>query len=142
MGRSDSSAWLSSSEAARRLANDGPNVLPDGRRHGWAAIVAEAAREPIFVLLAGAALLYLLLGEPRESIFLALIVVLMLGMTLYQQGRTERALAALRDLSAPAATVAASWMAWDGDGRQRRHAAGSMRHASPTVSPLPAVRRR
>jgi Ca2+-transporting ATPase len=29
----------------------------------------------------------------------------MLGMTLYQAGRTERALQALRDLSAPNATV-------------------------------------
>ncbi|MFS2021765.1 hypothetical protein ACEN88_35035, partial [Massilia sp. CT11-108] len=59
----------------------------------------------MFLLLLGAALLYLPLGEPRESIFLLLMVVLMLGMTLYQEGRTERALQALRNLSAPAAAV-------------------------------------
>ncbi|VXB98466.1 cation-translocating P-type ATPase [Massilia sp. 9I] len=96
---------LSDAEAGRRLAQDGPNALPDGGRRGWAAIARDAAREPMFLLLAGAALLYLMLGEPRESLFLLAMVLLMLGMTLYQEGRTERALAALRDLSAPAATV-------------------------------------
>ncbi len=59
----------------------------------------------MFLLLIGAAVLYLLLGEPRESILLMLMVLLTLGMTLYQEGRTGRALAALRELSAPVATV-------------------------------------
>jgi Ca2+-transporting ATPase len=113
---------LTNAEAARRLAADGPNALPDHSRRGWGAILAEAAREPIFLLLVAAAILYLLLGEPRESIFLLLMVVLMLGMTLYQEGRTERALAALRDLSAPAATVIR-----DGGRRQRIPAADLVR---------------
>jgi P-type Ca2+ transporter type 2C len=98
-------AGLVSTEAARRLAADGPNTLPDARPHGWRTIVAGVAREPMFLLLLGAALLYLALGEARESIFLASMVVFTLGMTLYQEGRTERALQALRDLGAPAATV-------------------------------------
>jgi Ca2+-transporting ATPase len=98
-------AGLSADEAARRLATDGPNALPEARPHGWRVILAGAAREPMFVLLLGAALIYLLLGEPRESIFLGVMVILMLGMTLYEEGRTECALQALRDLSAPAAAV-------------------------------------
>ena len=61
-------AGLSGAEAARRLARDGENSLPDRAGRGWKAIAAEAAREPMFVLLVGAALLYLLLGEPGESI--------------------------------------------------------------------------
>ena len=96
---------LSGTEAARRLAADGPNTLPDHARRGWRTILGEAAREPMFLLLLGAALLYLPLGEPRESVFLLVMVVLMLGMTLYQEGRTEHALQALRTLSAPTATV-------------------------------------
>ena len=110
---------LSGGEAARRLAADGPNALPDSRRRGWPAIAAEAAREPMFLLLLGAAALYLLLGEARESVFLLMMVLLMLGMTLYQEGRTERALAALRDLSAPAATVIR-------DGRRQRIPAAAL----------------
>jgi Ca2+-transporting ATPase len=112
----ETSSWndgLPTTEAMRRLAHDGPNALPDHARRGWPVILGEAAREPIFLLLVGAAVLYLLLGEPHESIFLLLMVVLMLGMTLYQEGRTERALQALRDLSAPTATVVR-------DGRRQR----------------------
>ncbi|MGZ5182148.1 MAG: cation-translocating P-type ATPase [Ramlibacter sp.] len=106
-------AGLDGAEAARRLAADGPNAVPDRARRGWTAILAEAAREPMFMLLLGAAVLYLLLGEPRESVFLLLMVLLMLGMTLYQEGRTEHALQALRDLSAPSATAVR-------DGRRQR----------------------
>jgi P-type Ca2+ transporter type 2C len=116
MGEGEASSrrkGLSTAEAARRLAADGPNALPDHARRGWPIILGEAAREPIFLLLIGAALLYLLLGEPHESVFLLVMVVLLLGMTLYQEGRTERALQALRDLSAPTATVVR-------DGRRRR----------------------
>ena len=96
-------AGLDSEEASRRLARDGPNSLPDASRRRWRRIAADAAREPMYLLLAGAAVLYLLLGEPREGIFLLGMVVLMMCMTLFQEGRTEHALQALRDLSSPTA---------------------------------------
>lgn len=117
--RSTAPEGLTSAEANRRLAVDGPNKLPDAAQRGWSAIVASTAREPMFLLLIGASLLYLLLGEPKEGIFLVLMVVLMVGMTLYQEGRTERALQALRDLSAPTATVVR-------DGRQLQVAASDL----------------
>ena len=98
-------AGLSTDEAARRLARDGPNSLPDTGGRRWRRIAADAAREPMYLLLAGAALLYLLLGEPREGVFLLGMVCLMLCLTLFQEGRTERALQALRDLSSPNALV-------------------------------------
>ncbi len=104
---------LTGGEAARRLARDGPNRLPDAGGRRWQRIAADAAREPMYLLLAGAAVLYLLLGEPREGVFLLGMVVLMLCLTLFQEGRTERALQALRDLSSPTALV---WR----DGRAQR----------------------
>jgi hypothetical protein len=42
-------AGLSDAEAARRLAADGPNTLPDSHRRGWTGILAEAAGEPMFL---------------------------------------------------------------------------------------------
>ncbi|RZJ85469.1 MAG: cation-translocating P-type ATPase [Massilia sp.] len=110
---------LDGAEAARRLARDGPNRLPDAGGRRWQRIAADAAREPMYLLLAGAAVLYLLLGEPREGVFLLGMVVLMLCMTLFQEGRTERALQALRDLSSPTALV---WR----DGRAQRLPAGDL----------------
>ncbi|BDT59590.1 ATPase [Massilia varians] len=110
---------LDSEEAARRLVRDGPNALPDPGGRRWRRIALDAAREPMYVLLVGAAVLYLLLGEPLEGGFLLGIVLLMVCMTLLQQGRTERALQALRELGAPSALV---WR----DGRVQRIAARNL----------------
>jgi len=96
---------LDDETAARRLAQDGPNCLPDSGGRRWRRIAADALREPMYLLLAGAAILYLVLGEPREGWFLFGMVGLLLCMTLIQEGRTERALQALRDLSSPTALV-------------------------------------
>ena len=96
---------LSSAEAARRLAADGPNGLPGGGARTWRHIVWETMREPMFGLLLVAACLYLVLGDLQESLSLALMVLVVLGLTLYQEGKTERAIQALRDLSSPRARV-------------------------------------
>lgn len=107
---------LSSEEAARRLAADGPNALPSGGARTWRHIVLETVREPMFGLLLAAAALYLVLGDLQESLSLTVMVLVVLGLTLYQEGKTERAIQALRDLSSPRACVIR-------DGRQQ-HIAG------------------
>jgi Ca2+-transporting ATPase len=96
---------LSAAEAARRLAEDGPNALPGDGGRRWHHIVRETVRDPMFSLLLAAAGLYLLLGDLQESLSLALMVCVVIGLTLYQEGRTERAIQALRDLSSPRARV-------------------------------------
>ena len=72
---------------------------------GILAIIADTAREPMFLLLLAAGTLYLLFGEAIEGITLFAAVLIMLGLTLYQEGKTERALEALRDLTSPRARV-------------------------------------
>lgn len=96
---------LDAEEAARRLASGGPNALPTARRRGWLRIIADAAHEPMFVLLFAGGLLYLLLGELGEGLLLFSLVLATLGLSLYQEGKTEKALAALRELSSPRAEV-------------------------------------
>ncbi len=96
---------LSSADAAQRLTDNGANALPGGKRRTLASIVWETAREPMFVLLLAAATLYLLFGDLIEGISLFAAVVIMLSLTLYQEGKTERAIEALRDLTSPRARV-------------------------------------
>jgi Ca2+-transporting ATPase len=100
-------AWtgLTSEEAAARLASEGPNVLPTGRRRTLLAVAGGVAREPMFVMLVAAALLYSVIGDLNEAVTLASSVVLIFFIAAVQQGRTERALDALRDLSSPRAKV-------------------------------------
>ncbi len=96
---------LTAAEAARRLAEDGPNALPGGERRSLLSIALETLREPMFLLLLAAATLYLVLGDLQEGLTLFGFVLVTLGLTLVQEGRTERAIEALRDLTSPRALV-------------------------------------
>src|SRR5450830_1759727 len=96
---------LTTAQAAKRLAEDGPNALPGDQRRTLLGIVKETLREPMFLLLLAAGLLYLLLGDLQEGLILLGLVLVVLALTLYQEGKTERALESLRDLSSPRALV-------------------------------------
>jgi Ca2+-transporting ATPase len=96
---------LTSAEAARRLAAEGPNRLPARESRGTAAIAAEVVREPMLLLLVTAAGLYLALGDLHEALVLAASIVVVVVITVLQERKAERALEALRDLSSPRALV-------------------------------------
>ena len=99
------SQGLSEDAARRRLAAEGPNALPGARPKSTAALVREVVTEPMFLMLLGAGGLYLALGDRAEALFLLGFVGVVIGITLAQARRTQRALEALRDLSAPKALV-------------------------------------
>ncbi len=96
---------LSSSQAAERLARDGPNVLPQAERRRFWQVIVKVLREPMLLLLLFAAAVYLLLGDTSEALILGASVLLVIGLTLYQEQKSENALQALRDLSSPRAQV-------------------------------------
>jgi len=96
---------LAESEAARRLEAEGFNELPTGRTRSSLAIAFSVAREPMFLLLVGCGLLYLAMGSPGDALLLLGFVFLVMGITIFQERRTERALEALRDMSSPRALV-------------------------------------
>jgi Ca2+-transporting ATPase len=96
---------LSDHEVAERLRADGPNELPSSKPRGLLAIAFEVVREPMFLLLVASGATYLTLGDLVEGLLLLAFVFVVMGITLYQQRKTERALEALRDLSSPRALV-------------------------------------
>lgn len=99
------SRGLSAAEARDRLQADGPNELPSQKPRNLLAITREVLTEPMFLLLIAAAAIYVVLGDTREALILAASIVIVIAITVLQQRRTERALAALRDLSSPRALV-------------------------------------
>src|SRR5574341_523149 len=96
---------LSEQEAAERLRAEGYNELPSSLRKSALAIAEEVVREPMFLLLVACGAIYLLLGDVREAIMLLGFVFVVMGITVSQERKTERALEALRDLSSPRALV-------------------------------------
>lgn len=96
---------LSSAEARERLAQDGPNALPGKSRRSFFALAADVLKEPMLLLLLGAGLVYMALGDSREALMLLAFAGLSIVIELVQSGRADRAIAALGELGASQATV-------------------------------------
>src|SRR5512136_182276 len=96
---------LSIEEAASRLSSEGYNELPLAKKKSVFTILFEIVKEPMFLLLIACGVLYLILGDVKEALMLLGFVFVIIGITLYQENKTERALDALRDLSSPRALV-------------------------------------
>lgn len=91
---------LTSEQAASRL-KQGANELPSSKARSFWATAWDVVREPMFLMLLACGLIYLQLGSWDEACMLLGFVFVVLGITLYQERKTERALEALRDLSSP-----------------------------------------
>jgi Ca2+-transporting ATPase len=104
---------LTTREAAARLAVEGPNELPAAKKRNLLQQAWGVIREPMLLLLLAAGTINFLLSEPLDGVILMSFVVLVIAISIYQEHKTENALAALRDLSSPRALVVR-------DGRQLR----------------------
>lgn len=92
---------LDEAEAAARLARFGPNALEQVRSRGLGDILRGTLREPLFLFLVAAASLYLVVGDVGEGLFLVGGAAISIGLVVFQEARSERALAALRELAEP-----------------------------------------
>lgn len=96
---------LSSSDAARRLLRDGPNVVVPAPRAARLQRLLGPLADPMVLLLLVAAPTYLLIGETTDAVvaFIALGPIAAVGWLL--EARAERTLEQLRRLTAPTAVV-------------------------------------
>jgi Ca2+-transporting ATPase len=101
----DSVKGLSEIEATERLQEEGYNELPASRKRSGSRIVLDVIREPMFILLVAAGSIYFVLGDIQEGLILLSFVLVIIGITVFQEQKTERALDALRNLSSPRALV-------------------------------------
>ena len=96
---------LSQAKAQALLRTEGPNELPATSQRNIRTIALEVLREPMFLLLVSAGAIYLLLGDASDALMLLGFVFVIMGITIYQEYKTERVLEALRDLTSPRALV-------------------------------------
>ena len=96
---------LSSAEASARLRLEGHNELPSSERRTVLRIAGDVLREPMFLILVACGVIYLFLGDHQEALILLGFVLVVAAITLYQEQKTEHALAALRNLASPRALV-------------------------------------
>lgn len=115
----DTSSGLSEVEALRRLTQDGSNELPHKPPRSVWLIAFQVIREPMFLLLLAAGLIYLFLGDWVEAVMLLSAVVATAMISIVQEKRTDNVLASLRDLASPRALVIR-------DGQQKRIAGSAV----------------
>jgi P-type Ca2+ transporter type 2C len=87
---------LSEDDARRNIEADGPNEIAAQQKRGLFTIAFEVIREPMFLMLVAAGVLYVLMGEPRDAAMLLGFVCVVMAITIVHERRTERALDALR----------------------------------------------
>ena len=96
---------LTTAEARRRLDQHGPNVLTESRRRGPLTMFLAQFRDFMILVLLAAATVSGLVGDLKDTVVIAAIVLLNAVLGFAQEYRAERAMAALRALAAPEATV-------------------------------------
>ena len=96
---------LSTTEAARRLVENGANELEEQESKNPWLILWEQSIAPLVIILILAALVSAMLGDYKEAIIILLIVILNALLGFSQEYRAEKAMAALKALSVPMVKV-------------------------------------
>jgi len=101
----DPAHGLTDAEAAKRLSDRGPNRLAEQLpRAAWRKFL-DQFRNFLVIVLIGAAMLAGMVGDLKDAIVIAIVVLLNATLGFFQEHRAEAALAALKNMLAPVARV-------------------------------------
>jgi len=103
--KTEAHSGLSNARAKKRLLQDGYNELPISDQRGFFRIILDVVREPMLALLIAGGIVYLLLGDRMEAMLLLAFASISITITIVQESRSEKVLAALRNLASPRALV-------------------------------------
>lgn len=94
---------LTEKEAVTRLKEEGENVLSENRKSNPIGIFLNQFRDVMVMILLGATVVSVLLGEISDAVTIILIVLLNAVLGFIQEYRTEHTLEALRSMTSPTA---------------------------------------
>jgi Ca2+-transporting ATPase len=96
---------LSDDELNRSRSTYGYNQPADLKKSAWYAVLLDILKEPMLVLLMAVTLIYVLVGNYSEALFMLGAIVAVSGISFYQDNRSKKALEALKKLNEPLSTV-------------------------------------
>lgn len=100
-----SAAGLSAAEAAKRLQEYGPNELMEKKKKTLLMMFLDQFKDFMILVLIAAAVISGIVGDPEDTIAIIVIVLLNAVIGFVQEYRAEKAMSALKKMSAPSATV-------------------------------------
>lgn len=96
---------LSQALVLQRQEIDGYNDLPSSKPKKLYNLIIDILKEPMVYLLLGCGIIYFFLGDHQEAIMLLSFLFFIIGITITQESKMEKALDALKKLSSPRALV-------------------------------------
>jgi len=96
---------LSDREVIAARSTYGANSLSFKKENGFVDALKGLAGEPMVILLLVTSCVYFISGKPGDGIFLAAAIVLVAGISLFQDSRSRNALEKLKDFSQPKCKV-------------------------------------
>ena len=93
-------------EQAKKLQEQfGKNELTAEKKQTFFSKVIQIICQPMFLLLIVAAVIYFILGEPRDGAIMLVFVIGIISIDVIQEWKTDKTLNALKDLSSPHVSV-------------------------------------
>lgn len=96
---------LNEEEAARRLAQNGPNKLDEGKKQSIIIKFLLQFKDPMIYVLLAAGIISLVLQEWADAIIIIAVILLNAVVGTIQEAKAEKALEALKKMSSPSCTV-------------------------------------
>jgi len=103
--KTDTTRGLTSTQVKERQEQFGKNELTLEKKESFFHKILEVLSQPMFLLLIIAAVVYFILGEPRDGSIMLIFVLGIISIDVIQEWKTDRTLKALKDLSAPHVNV-------------------------------------
>ncbi|MGL4176566.1 MAG: calcium-translocating P-type ATPase, PMCA-type [Dermatophilaceae bacterium] len=101
----DLRSGLDATEAARRLERHGPNELAERKRRPAVLRFLDQFRSVLITVLIAAALLAGIVGELKDTIVIAVVLLINASIGFFQERRAEKSLEALKQMLVPNAKV-------------------------------------
>ncbi|NLY77105.1 MAG: calcium-transporting P-type ATPase, PMR1-type [Tissierellia bacterium] len=96
---------LSENEAKQRLEKYGPNELKEEVKQSMLSKVIAQFKDFLILILIAASMVSFIVGEKVDAVVIIAIVIVNAALGLYQEGKAEKALEALKKMAAPNAKV-------------------------------------
>jgi P-type Ca2+ transporter type 2C len=95
---------LSSAQVAQSRSKHGRNEIIDTKNH-FLGILKDLMKEPMLILLVIASIIYFITGNTGDGFFMLCAIVIVMGISLFQESRSKKALEKLRSLTQPLCRV-------------------------------------
>jgi Ca2+-transporting ATPase len=96
---------LTDAELERSRSAYGYNRAAGMKKSAWYTMVLDILKEPMLLLLMAVTVIYLMVGNYAEALFMLGAIVAVSGISFYQDNRSKKALEALEKLNEPLSTV-------------------------------------